>query len=84
MLFVCGLPALKTPGYFEIPSGTRRPTAMFGSHRRIVTCILEIKPPHRPFNVATAQSSYCDAFTSFQISLYLARRGTLCQKYSRF
>ena len=27
---------------------------------------------------------YCAAFTSFQISLYLARRGTFCQKYSRF
>src|SRR5208282_410518 len=24
--------------------------------------------------------SYCVAFTSFQISLYLARRGTFCQK----
>src|ERR1700723_3921010 len=27
---------------------------------------------------------YCAAFTSFQISLYLARRGTFCQKYRRF
>jgi hypothetical protein len=25
-------------------------------------------------------SIYCAAFTSFQISLYLARRGTFCQK----
>ncbi len=29
---------------------------------------------------AGATLSYCAAFTSFQISLYLARRGTFCQK----
>src|SRR5882724_392394 len=29
---------------------------------------------------ARLRQSYCAAFTSFQISLYLARRGTFCQK----
>jgi mannitol-specific phosphotransferase system IIBC component len=35
---------------------------------------------HYKAHKAHQDLNYCAAFTSFQISLYLARRGTFCQK----
>jgi len=37
-------------------------------------------PHFSPFLREVGLSPYCAAFTSFQISLYFARRGTFCQK----
>ena len=47
----------------------------------IVLALLRITiSVERPRPTSLATGLYCVAFTSFQISLYLARRGTFCQK----
>src|ERR1700690_3351950 len=48
----------------------------------VVSALLTFRGRGRPRH--TSNTCYCVAFTSFQISLYLARRGTFCQKYRRF
>ena len=48
----------------------------------VLICLTVALPPCRSNNRNDEDRApaYCAAFTSFQISLYLARRGTFCQK----
>src|SRR5690348_7223724 len=80
------LPGTEVAGYFQTAAPAARakkqvlrgaPSQGSVARLRMTNLTIEILTPDTR---TTDYRFYCAAFTSFQISLYLARRGTFCQK----